>query len=178
MQPHGSGSSAWPWGGGCGLAVGLAQSHQCQQEPAMAVSAPRSPRLLLLRICRPAFKDCPACKCQCSSCVRVHQTGEAPGKEPQACYTFSCFVVSEISTAVPEPVSWGPQGAWDWVNLAKSLWGLKNWNNQKKGFFLVTCNITEQLTVPCYMFDCICNVLFAYYSDEFAGKAAQGTIIF
>lgn len=27
------------------------------------------------------------------------------------------------------------------------------------------------------MFDCICNVLFAYYSDEFAGKAAQGTII-
>lgn len=27
------------------------------------------------------------------------------------------------------------------------------------------------------MFDHICNVLFAYYSDVFAGKAAQGMII-
>lgn len=70
------------------------------------------------------------CKCQCSFCVLVHQTGEAPGKEPQTCYMFSCSAMSGIPcTAVAEPVSWGPQGAWGWVNLAKFLRGLNNWNN-------------------------------------------------
>lgn len=69
-----------------------------------------------------------------AACVPVHQTGEAPGREPQACYMFSCSVMSEIGTAVPEPVSWGPQGVWDWVDLAKSLWGLNNSYKQKKGF--------------------------------------------
>lgn len=52
-----------------------------------------------------------------------------------------------------------------------------SWNNPRQGLSLVTCDITEQLTDLFNMFDCICNVLFAYYSDGFAGKAAQGVII-
>lgn len=179
-QPHGAGSSAWPWGGEHGLALhcqGLPResvpagaSHGSWFQTPQSQAAPGQD----LQTC---LQGLSCLQMSVPFCVPVHQTGQAPGREPQACYMFSCSVMSEIGTAVPEPVSWGPQGVWDWVDLAKSLWGLNNSYKQKKGFFLVTCNITEQLTAPCYMFDCICNVLFAYYSDEVAGKIAQGTII-
>lgn len=96
---------------------------------------------------------------------------------PLQCQKGHVLHVHLCAPCTAEPVSWGPSRAWDWVNLAKPLWGLNNWNYQREGFFLVTCNITEWLTDLCYMFDCICNVLFACYSDEFEGKAAEGTII-
>lgn len=81
---------------GSGLS-GLAQRHQCHQEPAMAVSALLRPRLFLARVCRHAFRDRPACKCQCNFCVHVHQTAEAPGKEAQTYYVFSSSAVLERS---------------------------------------------------------------------------------
>lgn len=90
----------------------------------------------------------------------------------------TCSLMSEEQlTAMPGPLSWGPRGAWEWVNFAKPLWGPNNWNNQRKGLSSVTCGIIEQLTDLVNMFDRISNVLFAYYSDGFSWIAAQGIII-